>query len=152
MPTLYEFLKFLHVLLAIVAIGFNASYGIWIARAARQPEHQPFALRGVKLLDDRFANPAYGLLLVTGLLLLWVGRIPPSTLWIALSLGLYGVLLVGGAGVYTPILKRQIAALDSEGPASEAFRRLSKRGMVVGIVLAAIVVAIVFLMVTKPTL
>jgi hypothetical protein len=31
----YEVLKFLHVLFAIVAVGFNASYGIWLARAAR---------------------------------------------------------------------------------------------------------------------
>jgi hypothetical protein len=31
----YTILKFAHVLLAIVAVGFNASYGVWIARAAR---------------------------------------------------------------------------------------------------------------------
>ncbi|MGH2788726.1 MAG: hypothetical protein ACRDJV_12630 [Actinomycetota bacterium] len=37
--TLYSFLKFLHVLLAGVAVGFNASYGIWLARVAKEPEH-----------------------------------------------------------------------------------------------------------------
>src|SRR5665809_145231 len=37
--TLYSLLKFLHVLLAVVAVGFTASYGIWLARAAREPEH-----------------------------------------------------------------------------------------------------------------
>ena len=31
----YEVLKFFHVLFAIVAVGFNASYGIWLAKAAR---------------------------------------------------------------------------------------------------------------------
>ena len=55
--TTYTFFKFLHVLLAIVAVGFNASYGIWLARAAREPEHQAHVLRGVKVLDDRFATP-----------------------------------------------------------------------------------------------
>src|SRR5439155_5671 len=25
----FQFLKFIHVLLAIVAVGFNASYGVW---------------------------------------------------------------------------------------------------------------------------
>ena len=69
----YEILKFFHILFAIIAVGFNASYGIWLARAARERDHEAFALRGVKLLDDRFANPAYGLLLVTGLLMVWVG-------------------------------------------------------------------------------
>ena len=32
--SVYLILKFLHVLLAIVAIGFNVSYPIWLARAA----------------------------------------------------------------------------------------------------------------------
>ena len=59
----YEILKFLHVLLAIVAVGFNATYAVWLARAAKEPEHEAFALRGVKFLDDRIANPAYALLL-----------------------------------------------------------------------------------------
>jgi hypothetical protein len=53
--------------MAIIAVGFNASYGTWLARAAREPEHQAHVLRGIKVLDDRFANPAYALLLVTGL-------------------------------------------------------------------------------------
>ncbi|HKN80837.1 MAG TPA: DUF2269 family protein, partial [Actinomycetota bacterium] len=71
----YDILKFFHVLLAIVAVGFNASYAVWLARAATEPEHDAFALRGVKFLDDRIANPAYALLLVTGLLM-DVGRRP----------------------------------------------------------------------------
>lgn len=62
MITGYELLKYVHVLMAIVTVGFNASYAIWLRRAARAPEHRSFALRGVKLLDDRFANPAYGVL------------------------------------------------------------------------------------------
>lgn len=47
--TLYEFLKFLHVLLAIVAVGANATYGIWLARAAREPEHTGYALKGIQI-------------------------------------------------------------------------------------------------------
>ena len=59
----YPTIKFVHILLAIVAIGFNATYGIWISHAARHsPKELGFALRGVKRLDDRWANPAYGLL------------------------------------------------------------------------------------------
>lgn len=36
----YEVLKFFHVLFAIVAVGFTASYGIWLARAARERDHE----------------------------------------------------------------------------------------------------------------
>ena len=148
----YEVLKFLHVLLAIVAVGFNATYGIWLARAARERDHEAFALRGVKFLDDRFANPAYALLLVTGLLMVWVGDLDLTQFWLLAALILYAIAVVLGLFVYTPTLRNQIAALESAGPDSPEFRALSTRGTTVGILLAADVIVIVFLMVTKPTL
>ena len=148
----YTTLKFLHVLLAIIAVGFNASYGIWLAAAARQPEHEGFVLRRIKILDDRFANPAYALLLVTGLSMVWVGHLDLATFWLATALVLYGVLLVLGLGVYTPTLRRQIRAFDDQGPASPEFRTLARRGTLVGAGLGVVVVVIIFLMVTKPTL
>jgi uncharacterized membrane protein len=149
--SLYTFLKFLHVLLAVVAVGFNASYGIWMARAAREPEHELHVLRGIKILDDRFANPAYTLLLVTGISMVLVGHLSFATFWIATALALYGILLVVAVVVYTPTLRRQIAVLEAQGPAADEFRRLSQRGRIVGIFLAVVVIAIVFLMVTKPS-
>jgi uncharacterized membrane protein len=148
--TTYTFFKFLHVLLAIVAVGFNASYGIWLGRAAREPEHQAHVLRGIKVLDDRFANPAYGLLLVTGLVMVWVGDLELTQFWLAGGLALYVVAVVLGLFVYTPTLRRQIQALQT-GDAAE-LQRLSARGTAVGVALAVDVVVIVFLMVTKPTL
>jgi uncharacterized membrane protein len=150
--TLFVAIKFVHVLLAIVAVGFNATYGIWLARAAREPDKGLFVLRGIKLLDDRFANPAYVLLLVSGIAMVLINQLPFSTFWIAAAIALYVVLLVVGLGVYTPTLRRQIATFESEGPDSETYRSLATRGTAVGIVLAVVAIAIVFLMVTKPTL
>ncbi len=147
----FQLMKFIHVLLTIVAVGFNGSYGIWLARAAKAPQGtQSHVLRTIKFLDDRFANPAYGLLLVTGLFMVFDAGIPFSRLWIAGSIGLWLVLVFVGLGVYTPTLRDQIRVLESEGPGSEEYRRLAARGRSVGIVLAIIVVIIVFLMVTKP--
>ncbi len=100
--TLYSFMKFLHVLLAVVAVGFNASYGIWLARVAKEPEHAPHVLRGIQFLDDRIANPAYGLLLVLGLAMVWESGIPFSTFWIAASLVLYVVMVVLAVAGFTP--------------------------------------------------
>jgi uncharacterized membrane protein len=148
--TTYTFFKFLHVLMAIVAVGFNASYAIWLARAAREPEHQSHVLRGIKVLDDRFANPAYGLLLVTGLVMVWVGDLELTQFWLAGGLTLYVVAVVLGLFVYTPTLRRQIQALET-GDAAE-LQRLSARGTAVGVALAVDVIVIVFLMVAKPTL
>ena len=153
MITGYEVLKFLHVLMAIVAVGFNASYAIWLRRAARTPEHQSFALRGVKILDDRFANPAYGVLLVTGLIMvLTTPGLHLTTFWVLVALILYTTTVILAAGVYTPTLRRQIEALEAEGPGSARYRALAKRQAISGVVLGIIVVVIVFLMVTKPTL
>ena len=75
----FQLTKFVHVLLAIVAVGFNASYGIWLARVANAPQAtQSHVLRTIKFLDDRIANPAYGLLLVTGLFMVFNTGIPVS--------------------------------------------------------------------------
>lgn len=150
--TAYTLLKFTHVFLAIVAVGFNVSYAIWLARAGREPEHLGFALRGVRLLDERFANPAYGLLLVTGLAMVWVGDLDLTTFWIAAALVLYVVVAVLGIALYAPALRRQTRALEEHGPSSPEVQRLARRSNVVGVLTALPVIAIVFLMVTKPTL
>jgi uncharacterized membrane protein len=150
--TLYSFLKFLHVLLAVVAVGVNASYGIWLARAAREPEHAAHVLRGIKVLDDRFANPAYGLLLLLGLAMVWEAGIPFSTFWIAASLVLYVALVVVAVVGYSPALRRQVALAEAGRVDSEEYRRVARRGGIIGGILSVMVVIIIFFMVTKPTL
>ena len=150
--TLYEFLKFLHVLMAVVAVGFNASYGVWLARAAREPEHAAHVLRGIKVLDDRFATPAYVLLLVLGMAMVWESGIGFSTFWIAASLVLY-VVVVGVAIVgFTPSLYRQVQLAESGQVGSEEYRQVAKRSGRLGGAIGVIVLVIVFFMVTKPTL
>jgi uncharacterized membrane protein len=149
--TLYSFLKFLHVLLVVIAVGFNASYGIWIGRLAREPEHAAHVLRGIKILDDRFANPAYLLILLLGLAMVWESGIPFSTFWIAASLVLYAILVAVAVVGYTPTLRRQIALAEAGRVDSDEYRQVAKRGGAIGGVLGLIVVIIIFLMVVKPT-
>jgi uncharacterized membrane protein len=151
--SLFAFVKFLHVLLAIIAVGFNATYGVWLARVAREPvPTQSFVLRGIKRLDDWFANPAYVLLAVTGVTMVFLGELRFTTFWIAGGIVLWAVAVALGFFVYTPMLRDQIRALESGGPQSEDYRRYAGNARFVGIVLAIMVVVIVFLMVTKPTL
>jgi len=60
----------LHVLGAVVALGFSLSYGPWIRRGeAHGPSERAFALRTVSWIDRRITTPAYVAQLVTGLLL-----------------------------------------------------------------------------------
>lgn len=147
----YTFLKFLHVLFVIIAVGFNASYGIWLMRAAKEPEHEAHVLRGIKVLDDRFANPAYALILVTGISMVIVGDLSFSTFWISAGLGLYVVVAVMAIALFTPMLRRRVSMAESGDLDSDEYRRLAKQSGIVGGVLAVLVIMIVFLMVTKPT-
>jgi uncharacterized membrane protein len=149
--TLYSFLKFLHVLTAVIAVGFNASYGIWVARVAKDPQHTAHVLRGIKFLDDRIANPAYGLLLVLGLLMVWESGISLTTFWIAASIVLYVVLAVVAAAGYSPALRQQLALAEAGQVDSDEYRQVAKRSSTIGGILGVIVVVIIFLMVTKPT-
>ena len=150
--TLYAGLKFLHVLSAIVAVGANATYGLWLTRARSSPEHEEFALRGIKILDDRIANPTYAVLLVTGILTALDGHWSFGQLWIALGIGLYVLLAVIAAIVFTPSLRQQIEVLASEGRDSPRYAQLAARVQASGAILGVIVVGIVFIMVTKPTI
>jgi hypothetical protein len=145
-------LKYLHVLFAITAVGANITYAVWGARARADREHLGFALRGIKFLDDRVANPAYGGLLVSGLAMLVVGHISlASTRFV--QIGLIGFILVAAvaAGLYSPTLRKQIEALAESGSDSDAYKALDRRSTIAGIVLGVAVVLIVLDMVFKPT-
>ena len=146
---LFTILKFVHVWLAIVAIGYNASYGILIARARAggiDGREMRFALRTVKFMDDYIANPCYALLLVTGGAMVYVSGYPWTLKWIYLSLG----LLIAAIVLYPPTLRRQIEVLEANGPSDAEFLKLSTRGGILGGVLGVIVITIVALMVFKP--
>src|SRR5216684_4568478 len=138
--------KYIHILSAIVAVGLNISYAVWILRAQREPSHTRFALKGIKFLDDRIANPAYGLLLVTGLLMVVLLPIPITTLWIVIALILYAVLVLLAITQYTPTLRNQIKLAEAGDLTSAEFMRLARRGQLLGQILAVIVLLILAMM------
>ncbi len=148
----YVILKWFHVLLAIIALGTNITYGVWFSAAAREPQHLAFALRGIRMLDNRIANPAYGLLLLTGFAMAGMAKIPFRTPCLLPGIILYVILVVTAAAGYTPTLRRQIQALDAGGPNSPEYQRPAVRGTRLGVFLAVLAVIIVFVMVTKPAL
>src|SRR5206468_3035121 len=149
---LYLIIKWLHILLAITSVGANITYGVWLARAAKQSEHLPFTLRGVQILDDRIANPCYLLLLVTGVAMAFIQPWPLTTPWLLVSLILFVINLLLGFLVYTPTLRRQIRLAESEGPQSTEYEDAARRGMVLGMILSVFTLIILFMMVVKPGL
>ena len=149
---LFSTLKFIHIFAAIIAVGMNISYGIWIARAQKDLASNTFALKTIRFIDDRIANPAYGVLLLTGLRMGWRLQIPILTLWIDVALVLYVVLLVVGIGFYSPTLRSQVKLVEAGDSTSAEFQRLGSRGRILGITLGVIVFLILVIMVFKPHL
>jgi len=148
---LFNILKFFHILFVITAVGANLTYGGWQARAGFDPEHESFALRGVKFLDDRVANPAYLMVLLTGLTLAW-WHWSYTTHWIMAAIVLFVGMFLFALAVYSPALTRQIEALERHGPKSPKYRSANLRATIYGIGVMVPILTILFVMVTKPSL
>ena len=148
----YLITKWLHILAAIVAVGSNLTYGAWLSLASRDQKSLLFALRGITFLDNRIANPSYGVLLLTGLLMVFLIRLPLTTPWLLVSLLLYLLTALIGIFAYAPALRRQVRFAETLGPTSPEYHAAARRGLRLGILTVVIVIAITFLMVVKPAL
>lgn len=151
MSFIYNLLKFIHIFSAIVAVGANITYGVWNARSAGEPSHAAFALKGIKFLDDRIANPAYGILLLTGLVLVFVGNWG-FKLWVIVALIGFVIVAGLGFGVFTPLLRNQIRLAESGDTSSAEYQRLANRSRALGPILGLLVAIILVMMVFKPTI
>jgi uncharacterized membrane protein len=144
--------KWVHVLAAMAAVGANFTYGIWIRRAAREPGELPFVLQSIRVIDRRLANPSYGVLLLTGLIMAYLLPIPLDTPWLLTAIVLYVLAAFLGAVVYAPTMQEQRKQLEAAGAESAGFKAALRRGTWLGLLVTLDVVAIVFLMVVKPVL
>lgn len=148
----FSLLKWLHVMAAVVAVGANLTYSIWIRGAAAEPSMLPFVLKTISLMDRRIANPAYVVLLATGLGMAPTLPVPLTTPWLLAALILYSLAALLGILVYAPTARQQRTLLQSESSASPRYQAVAKRANALGLFVTVDVLAIVFLMVVKPAL
>jgi uncharacterized membrane protein len=147
--TLALLLKLVHIAAAVVAVGSNVTYAFWLGRAGLDRDRLVFTIEGVRRLDRTIANPAYIVVLLTGLGMVALG---PHTLdagWIRAALGLYVLVVIVGIALFAPAVRRQLAAAESD-PSSPAYRASARRSNVLGVITLVIVASILVLMVTKP--
>jgi uncharacterized membrane protein len=138
-----------HILAAITALGANLTYAVWFRAAGTDQARLIFAIQTVRLLESRFANPAYIVVLLTGIGMVLTGAFSFTTGWILAAIGLYVAVAVIGITVFAPAMRRQLAEAERD-PASDAYRRAAGRTTALGLLTIALVVVIVVLMVTKP--
>jgi uncharacterized membrane protein len=148
----YSLIKWVHVLSAIAALGANLTYSVWISRAAGAPQSLVYTLQSIRYIDNRLANRAYILLLLTGLIMVYMGRWMLTTSWLITALVLYVIVALLGAFVYSRTLRSQIELAETTGPGTEEYQALARRSNLYGAITIGIVVIIVFLMVVKPHL
>jgi uncharacterized membrane protein len=147
---MYLLVKYVHILVAILALGGSAGLGIVLEFYGDDPRHGVFVLRAIHRIETRFVMPGYVVMLATGLWLAvqsWNLSLP----WIQGAIALWGlgaVLL----GVYPVVLRRQIAVFEALGPASARYRRLSLLGRALGAGGGLVIPIILYLMVAKPEL
>jgi uncharacterized membrane protein len=101
------------------------------------------------------ANPAYVLAFLTGAALIDLADksegIAWGSPWMVVALVLYALVSVGGLGVFSPLLRRQIKLAETEGSESAAYRRVRAWTEGVGSALVFLTLLITFAMVVKPT-
>ena len=146
----YSLLKLVHVLAAILAVGTNVTYFVWLSMARRHPEQAPHVLPWIKALDARLANPAYIVLPVTGILMVLDADLGFSTFWIATAIVLYVALAVLAGALFSPSLRRQVE-LATAGAEPTVYDQAAKRTTLTGIITMLPIAAILYLMVIKPT-
>lgn len=148
--TLYLTVKFVHVLVAIVAVGSSAGSSLWLRLAMRSPTHLPFALRSAKFLDEFLTRPGLILLLLTGF---WMAatRWSLALFWVRGALVLLALVLVLLYAVVGPALGRLIHIADTEGQAAPGWRRSELMFELAGGGSGLLIIVIVWLMVAQPT-
>jgi len=155
LPFVTRFFLVLHILGAIIAVGFSVSYGIWTALGdATGAAERAFALRSISWIDRRMTTPAFVLQFVTGAVLVWlIGTSLLQQTWLRVSIGLYILLTVLAIAKFAPLHRRQLALAEQiaagETP-DEDCAAVANRARIWGIAVVLITLTIVVLMVTKP--
>jgi uncharacterized membrane protein len=122
MITEYVWVKYFHILIAILALGTSAGLGIVLEFYGGHPTHGPFLLRVIGRTVAFFVIPGYLLVLVTGL---WMVNLswPLTANWIQAALVLWGIGIVM-LSTFLAVLRKELRLFESEGTTSGAYQRV----------------------------
>lgn len=148
---MYDVLKYIHILAAMVWVGgaFTLQiYGIYVARSSEPDAIARFG-RDVAVVGGRVFPIASIVLLIAGVLMV-LQRWSFGQAWIMLALTLWIVSLLAGVLYIGPRSGRVGELFASEGPTSAAGRALMNQVFLVSRLELVSFAVIVFLMVFKP--
>jgi len=148
----YGVLKVAHVLSAIVWIGGGAALSILMARLLRAGDRATLApvIPQLTRTMQAIGGPAAGLVLLTGIAMVLVGRMTFRSLWIGLGFG--GIIVLGAFGGL--VMSKRLATLAQAVASGDdaALAHAGSRARRASMLLLAIMGSIVAVMILKPTL
>jgi len=151
----YDLSVWVHV--SAVVVGFGATFAEALAFPVAMRvgvRHLPYVHQLQLAINQRLAGPALGLIILTGIYQTIDADWGFGSFWISATF-LIAIVLGGMNGVYFVPTDRKLAAqaqreLDETGNVSDDYQRRARREGVFGAVAGLLVIAAIFLMVTKP--
>jgi uncharacterized membrane protein len=153
--SLYEISVFVHITAVMVGFGATFAESIMFPVAMKAGvRHLPYVHRLQLAINQRLATPALAVVLLTGIYQTSDGDWSFGSFWISATFLI--VIVVGGLlGAYFIPADRRLAAqaereLEESGNVSEDYLRQARREGAIGALTGVLLIAAVFLMVTKP--
>ena len=151
----YELSVFVHITAVMVGFGATFAESIMFPVAVKVgTRHLPYVHRLQLAINQRLATPALAVVLLTGIYQTSDGDWGFGSFWISATFLI--VIAVGGLlGAYFIPADRRLAAqaereLEQTGDVSEDYLRQARREGAIGALTGVLLIAAVFLMVTKP--
>ncbi len=157
MSDAFLWIKTVHILSSTVLFGtgIGTAFHMWSAHATGDPRVIATVSRSVVWADLFFTTPAVIVQPISGAALIWLSGIDPRAPWLVVAYGLYGL----AGACWLPVVGLQMKARDLAHAASiagqplpPAYRRCMCIWFVLGWPAFAAVLAIFWLMTTKPAL
>ena len=152
--TAYNVSVWIHVTAVVVGFGATFAGALMFPIALQMDErHLPYAHRLSLAINQRFANPALLVIILTGFYQVGKGDWSFGSFWIS---GTFAIAIVLGGllgGYFIPTDKKLGAMAERDlaaGGLSDEYRRLAKREGQIGALAGVLIIVAIFLMVVKP--
>jgi uncharacterized membrane protein len=153
--SLYDLSVWVHV--SAVVVGFGATFAEALAFPVAMKagvKHLPYVHQLQLAINQRLAGPALGIIILTGIYQTIDADWGFDSFWISATI-LIALVLGGMSGAYFVPTDRKLAAqaqreIDETGNVSDDYQKKARTEGIVGAVAGLLVIAAVFLMVTKP--
>ena len=149
----YEFLKSVHVLMAVVWVGGAIAIQILAFRILRENDAMRLATfsRDAGFLGQKVFAPASGILALAGVLMV-IDAWDFSDTWIMIGIAGFLATVVTGLFYLTPTANKMAEEIEQKGPTDPSVQSLIKRLVSISRVDAIVLSIVVLNMVIKPGL